>query len=113
MIRQAPTADTTNLRRARTLAASLCFVLVGSALYAHNVRAESTTLLSTAPHHPSHSHGIPTLASAAHLQAGSTAWTSLRDGGCASNNWDAARRECVAVPGAAATAARLSSVVSR
>jgi hypothetical protein len=62
---------------------------------------------TAAPQHPSDSHGNPMLDSAAQSQATSTAWTSLR--AATSNNWDAARRECVDVPGAAATAARFSS----
>ena len=64
---------------------------------------------TAAPQHPSDSHGSPMLDSAAQSQATSTAWTSLRAAQATSNNWDAARRECVDVPGAAATAARLSS----
>jgi hypothetical protein len=64
---------------------------------------------TAAPQHPSASPGSPMLDSAAQSQATSTAWTSLRAAQATSNNWDAARRECVDVPGAAATAARLSS----
>ena len=102
MQRPATISRTFDRRRATTLAGSLAFVLVGAALYAHSV--------SAAPHHPSNSNGSSTLAFAAQSQAGTIAWTSLRNDGCAtSNNWDAARRECVAVPGAAATAARFSS----
>lgn len=62
---------------------------------------------TAAPQHRSDSHGNPMLDSAAQSQATSTAWTSLR--AATSNNRDAARRECVDVPGAAATAARLST----
>jgi hypothetical protein len=67
---------------------------------------------SAAPQHPSASTGSFTLASAAQSQAGPTAWTSLKGRCTSSNNWDAARRECVAVPGAATTAARLFSRIS-
>lgn len=102
MQRPAVTTQTFNRRRATTLAGSLAFVLIGAALYAHSVSAASL--------HPSHSHGISTLAAAAQSQAGTTAWTSLTHD--APINWDAARRECVAVPGAAAMAARFSSFAS-
>jgi hypothetical protein len=72
--------------------------------------AAFTQQVSTAAsQYPSSSHGSPTLDSAAQLQATSTAWTSLRAAQATSNNWDAARRECVDVPGTAATAVRLSS----
>ncbi|HUR40740.1 MAG TPA: hypothetical protein VM240_06180 [Verrucomicrobiae bacterium] len=105
MQRIAAISQTSARRRATTLAGSLAFVLIGAALYAHSVSAATL--------HPSHSHGISTLAAAAQSQAATTAWTSLRvDAFAASINWDAARRECVAVPGAAATAARFSSFVS-
>lgn len=91
-------------RRARTLAGSLAFILAGAALYVNNVQAASQ--------HPSHSHGSPMLAAATQQQAATTAWSSLRAAGTTPNNWDAALRECVAVPGAAAMAAHLSSPAS-
>ena len=67
---------------------------------------------TAAPQHPSDSNGSFTLASAAQSQAGTTAWTSLEGRCTSSNNWDAARRECVAVPRAARTGAHLFSRIS-
>ena len=67
---------------------------------------------SAASQHPSHSHGSPMLAAATQSQAATTAWTSLRAACTTPNNWDAARRECVAVPRAAKVAARLFPRIS-
>lgn len=91
-------------RRARTLAGSLAFILAGAALYVNNVHAASQ--------HPSHSLGSPMLAAATQTQAATTAWTSLSAACTTPNNWDAARRECVAVPRAASTGAHLFSRIS-
>ena len=102
------TRTSDNRRHARTLAGCLFFVLGGAALYAGNAHATDFT---ASPQHPSPSTGNLTLAAAAQSQAGTTAWTSLTER-CTSTNWDAARRECVAVPRAAATAARLFSRIS-
>lgn len=71
-----------------------------------------TPVSTAAPQHPSDSTGNSTLASAAQSQAGTTAWASLEARCTSSNNWDAARRECVAVPRAARTGAHLFSRIS-
>jgi hypothetical protein len=67
---------------------------------------------TAASQHPSASTGNLTLASAVQSQAGTTAWTSLKGRCTSSDNWDAARRECVAVPRAARTGAHLFSRIS-
>jgi hypothetical protein len=67
---------------------------------------------TAAQQHPSDSTGSFTLAAAAQSQAGTTAWTSLKGRCTSSDNWDAARRECVAVPRAASTGAHLFSRIS-
>ena len=52
-----------NRRRARTLAAALSVLIVGTAIYAHNVRAEIPHGLAAGQPqtHPRDSVGIPTL----------------------------------------------------
>ena len=56
MRKPVPVAPTSQRQRARTLAGGLAILVVGTALYAHNVRAEM------APQHPRDSLGISTLA---------------------------------------------------
>ena len=56
MRKPAQVARTSPRQRARTLAGGLAVLVVGTALYAHNVRAE------TAPQHPRDSRGFSTLA---------------------------------------------------
>lgn len=56
MRKPAQVARTSPRQRARTLAGGLAVLVVGTALYAHNVRAE------TAPQHPRDSLGFSTLA---------------------------------------------------
>jgi hypothetical protein len=175
MYRHAGNTRTSDIRRARTLAGSLVFVLTGAALYAHNVSAaecgaKSDFLVKADPLLASvrpvdcsrlfqapadfswpaaqgvrgyivaltfpdgHVEELATatnwLAWPAALPAGEYRWTVTASGGrlaastprsftvdatavaCAITHWDEARRECVDVPGAVATAARFSSWLS-
>jgi hypothetical protein len=64
MREQAIAASTPLSRRARTLAAALSVLFVGTALYAHNVRGDTAPGRADLPlaSHPRDSIGTPTLA---------------------------------------------------
>jgi hypothetical protein len=94
MRKPALAASTPSSRRARTLAAALSVLFVGTAIYAHNVRAEAAPgrAVDQPQTHPRDSLGISTLgisaptgengARATHAPAMPIAWTSPwgRDG---------------------------------
>ena len=78
MRKPAIAASTHPRRRARTLAAALSVLIVGTAIYAHNVRAEDARgpAAGQPQTHPRDSIGIPTLDIGAPRAAMPIAWTS-------------------------------------